>query len=104
MSVKPIRRLALVTLGVSSLVSVTFAVEPLFPDPGFPAQEEPWDLAAGDFNSDGHLDLVVPGRDSCSHEVRLGWGDGTFILSAVQHGGFGVSVGDCGGVWNGSTA
>jgi hypothetical protein len=52
-------------------------------------------LAAGDFNHDGKLDLVVTG--CCTTEVFLGNGDGTFTLNATYPGGTEVTVADFNG-------
>jgi len=55
-------------------------------------------LAAGDFNHDGKLDLVVIGSSqSRSLNVLLGNGDGTFTLNAIYPGGDWVAVSDLNG-------
>jgi hypothetical protein len=44
----------------------------------FPAGSRPQSVAVGDFNGDGHLDLVVANPSAGTVSVLLGNGDGTF--------------------------
>ena len=67
--------------------------------------KQPTRLAAGDFNHDGKVDLVVAnngdfGQGNGSIEVRLGNGDGTFAAGPVLRNGIepdSVAVGDVDG-------
>jgi len=60
-----------------------------------PTPGEPWDMAGADFNSDGHHDLVVSGRDTDYLLVLLGRGDGCFLPETVTtYSPHGVDVGD----------
>jgi FG-GAP-like repeat len=43
-----------------------------------PVGSGPFSLAAGDFNHDGHLDLVAANSGSHDVSILLGRGDGTF--------------------------
>jgi phospholipase C len=57
----------------------------------------PRQLASGDFNRDGKLDLVTANSGDNTLSVLLGSGDGTFTAAAsvpVGHGPVGVVVGD----------
>jgi hypothetical protein len=47
---------------------------------GYPAGAGAWNLATGDFNRDGHLDIVVANPLDNDVGVYLGNGDGTFQL------------------------
>jgi hypothetical protein len=63
----------------------------------------PLDLAAGDFNNDGKLDLAVANVDDSTVSILLGNGDGTFqpqttLSSFVEP--FGIAVGDLNGDGN----
>src|SRR6266478_4446530 len=60
----------------------------------------PWSIAAGDFNGDGKLDLVVSNYGDNSLSVLLGNGDGTFqapLTSPVGTNPAQVTVGDFNG-------
>lgn len=62
-------------------------------DPGqirrFPVRDEPWDLAVGDLNQDGHLDCVVANANDTTVTVLLGDGHANFADStAYKTGGF----------------
>src|SRR5262249_52009843 len=71
----------------------------------YPAGEAPWSVAVGDFNGDGHADLVVannggsrimfglnPWLASGTLSVLLGNGDGTFQAAPTYPGANGLSV------------
>lgn len=55
------------------------------------------DVRAGDFNGDGHIDLVTANLGTSTSSIFLGNGDGTFqkdsILEAGQNGAF-LAIGD----------
>jgi hypothetical protein len=56
-----------------------------------------WSVAVGDFNRDGHPDVVGPNRDSGNVSVQLGTGDGAFGPTrhfATGDTPVGVAVGD----------
>lgn len=67
----------------------------------YPAPTFPYTVAAGDFNGDGILDLLVPDLDTSRVSIFLGKGDGTFsgFLFAGDTGGspVGVAPGDFNG-------
>jgi hypothetical protein len=79
--------------------TVVFAA-PLFPNPIFDAGDRPISVAGGDFDGNGHPDLVVVNQLSDDVSVLLGNGDGTFVLETrFGVGGFptGVAIGDFNG-------
>jgi Concanavalin A-like lectin/glucanases superfamily/FG-GAP-like repeat/PKD domain/Cadherin domain/RTX calcium-binding nonapeptide repeat (4 copies)/FG-GAP repeat len=91
-------RLALEALEDKTLLSVTFS-----PAVNYDAGGDIRSVAMGDFNGDGHPDLVTANSDSLDVSVLLGNGDGSF-KPAVQYavGSFGsgpwsVAVGDFNG-------
>ena len=55
----------------------------------FAVGDFPQDLATGDFNGDGILDLVSANRFDDNVSILLGLGDGTFGSQATFSGGFG---------------
>ncbi len=66
----------------------------------YPVDYEAWDVAAGDFDADGVLDLVLANPQSNSVSVFRGQGDGTFLAPARYTAGLGprsVAVGDFNG-------
>ena len=48
------------------------------PAVSYPAGKTPISVAVGDFNGDGHLDLVVANSQAPTISVLLGNGDGSF--------------------------
>jgi len=69
----------------------------------FPTGTEPQDLAAGDFNGDGKLDLVTANFSANTISVLLGNGDGTFqshVDYATGSGPWRVATGDFNGDGN----
>jgi hypothetical protein len=70
---------------------------------GFPTDDGPLQVATGEFNDDGNLDLVVAnsGLDASGASVWLGQGDGTFTsapeASTAGDTQLGVAVGDFNG-------
>ncbi|HEY0076328.1 MAG TPA: FG-GAP-like repeat-containing protein [Abditibacteriaceae bacterium] len=63
----------------------------------YPAGVRPFDVAKGDFNNDGKLDLVSANDGSANISIRLGNGDGTFgVVSHFSVGGpaAAIAVGD----------
>jgi hypothetical protein len=66
----------------------------------YPVGFDPWSMAVGDFNGDGHLDLAVANLLSDNVSVLLGKGDGTFqntqSYAAGSYPDF-VAVGDFNG-------
>ena len=66
----------------------------------FPVGSNPYDIAAGDLDGDGILDLVVPNISSTDVSVLIGRGDGTFNpvrnLPGLRRG-IGVTIGDLNG-------
>src|SRR4029077_13637722 len=50
----------------------------VMPPVKIPTGSLPRDIAVGDFNGDGHLDLVTGNEGSSTMSVLLGNGDGTF--------------------------
>jgi Ca2+-binding RTX toxin-like protein len=73
------------------------------PPNGFPTDDGPNQVATGEFNDDGNLDLVVAnvGLDASGASVLLGRGDGTFTsareVSTAGDTPLGVAVGDFNG-------
>jgi hypothetical protein len=68
--------------------------------PTYPAGDGPSSVAVGDFNGDGHPDLVVANVWANGVTVLLGNGDGTFQAAqsfAVEGGSYSVAVGDFNG-------
>jgi hypothetical protein len=66
----------------------------------YPAGSEPFSVAAGDFNGDGKLDLVVSNDASSAVSVLLGNGDGSFQAPASYAAGTSpdsIAVGDFNG-------
>jgi hypothetical protein len=59
----------------------------------YTAGVHPHDVAIGDFNQDGNLDVVVANADDNTVALYLGFGDGTFILA---HTLTGIGVGPAG--------
>ena len=57
------------------------------PTPGspIPAGDSPNDLAAGDFNRDGHLDLAIANHETQHLTVLLGDGRGRFEPARLTH-------------------
>jgi hypothetical protein len=71
------------------------------PGPPIPAGDNPNDLAAGDFNRDGHLDLAIANHETQHLTVLLGDGRGRFepapespLTVAVRPHTHGVATGD----------
>src|SRR4051794_20111383 len=60
-------------------------LSPFNPATNYNVGSSPYSVAAGDFNGDGKLDLVVANFNSNSVSVLLGNGDGTFG-AAVNYG------------------
>ena len=59
--------------------------------------QDPWDIAVGEFNSDGNLDLVVINGGSQNYSILLGNGAGGFTFAAARSVGTRfdrVAVGD----------
>jgi len=71
--------------GVNKVVLTFFsdAAGNISPGPSLTVGQEPHSVLAGDFNSDGHADLVVSNRTDGSITVLLGNGDGTFTTHAT---------------------
>jgi len=46
-----------------------------------------WSIATGDWNSDGKLDLILPGRFAQVVTLYLGAGDGSFVQALTLHTG-----------------
>jgi len=69
------------------------------PPRGYPASAGAWNLATGDFNRDGNLDIVVANVLDNSVGVYLGNGDGTFQFPMEFHNNSAanVNVGDFNG-------
>jgi serine/threonine protein kinase len=66
----------------------------------YPVGRQPHTVAVGDFNRDGHLDLVVSNMKSNTISVLLGRGDGTFrpaVEQATGRGPHGLVVADFNG-------
>ncbi len=66
----------------------------------YPAGKTPRSVAVGDFNEDGHLDMVVANESSNNVSLLLGNGDGTFqpaINISAGTGPFFVAVADFNG-------
>jgi hypothetical protein len=55
----------------------------LYPGPLIPTGDAPVDLAAGDWNGDGHLDLAAADRLGLS--LLFGRGNGTFVAAEPRH-------------------
>ena len=79
----PSRTALLILLLLPSLVAGSWAT--LFQNGGtFPVGQSPHSVAAGDFNKDGAVDLVVANSGQSSVDVLLGNGNGTF-QQAVEY-------------------
>src|SRR5690349_17037400 len=69
--------LFLMTLGML-LGSFPLAAQRTFPAPQYYVEQNPYEIASGDFNNDGHPDLFVSNQSSANISVLLNNGDGTF--------------------------
>jgi len=70
--------IAVLLVVCATFVAAPVAAEPLFPQPVKLTRSEATGVAAADFNNDGHVDVVAPGRDFHEVWIHLGHGDGTF--------------------------
>lgn len=99
--------LDIVTSNQADSISVMLDISPFAFPTNFPVGApqppffyQPSDIALGDFNSDGDLDVVVSNQNSDNVSVLLGAGDGTFggpINFAVGDFPLSVAVGDLNG-------
>jgi len=62
----------------AALASGNALARPWFPQPIKLLSSDALGLAAADLNNDGHVDVVVPGKDWDEIWVHLGNGDGSF--------------------------
>ena len=58
----------------------------------FSGPREPLDMQSGDFNGDGHDDVVIVGNHDSVISVQLGNGDGTFVERTDYHAGSGPAA------------
>jgi len=66
----------------TSVRAAPFGAQPGGVAVAYPVGSGPSNLAVGDFDGDGHLDIVVTNQGSNSISVLYGRGDGTFSASA----------------------
>ena len=74
--------------------SSALAYPPLFgPPTNYPADIGSWGITTGDFDEDGHTDLVVTNFDATNISIFLGNGNGTFATHVTYSvPGFSTSV------------
>jgi hypothetical protein len=76
------RRRMLRVEGLEDRTVPSFTVAPNFPvGPGGGQNSKPVSIATGDFNGDGHLDVVTANSDATFISILMGNGDGSFAAS-----------------------